>query len=571
MIRRCEFARALELVHRSGVHDELEALLRPSGKGGRPRQLGVDVFLAGLLCTVAEKKTLALSLLHELLTRDLARSYQVALGIRKGTLAITIRQVRYLLEAIEAELAFTEDRAPELSEADREERKAALQAIFDHLLAATMPAHLAPTGADALDDSGIDSAARGKRRPKTPGTVAPAGASASSGEAEPAEVELNGREVADEVLAKVTEEAGYSFDVDARWGYRTRTYDYRTNKLFGFKLVSLTRLAPQDSKADLPLLVERISLVPANASTVAPALGLIDSLLESGTSVTELADDRDFSYALPEHWADELRARHMEQICDLHQNDRGAHDLEGVQMIDGWPHCPMTPRRLEVIPRPAQLSVPKLKKNATASERAEHAAKVRELEEFRAAIAERKTWAFRRTRGADANGTERFECPAQAGQLVCVNCPISQFLPPGTPKVENPPEKSTAPKACTQRTIGVSGDVMPKIRQRHYWGSDAWIAAYVRRSRVEGAFGNIKSSKTENVRRGWTHVVGLVKTGLMVVIAQAAANLRCLRAWAARTGDRTDPLTHLDPEDHGLEEIDPAAASPASTGLPLAA
>ncbi len=69
---------------------------------------------------------------------------------------------------------------------------------------------------------------------------------------------------------------------------------------------------------------------------------------------------------------------------------------------------------------------------------------------------------------------------------------------------------------------------MPKIRQRHCWGSDAWIAAYVRRSRVEGAFGNIKSAKTENVRCGWTHVVGLVKTGLMVVIAQAAANLRCL-------------------------------------------
>ena len=77
---------------------------------------------------------------------------------------------------------------------------------------------------------------------------------------------------------------------------------------------------------------------------------------------------------------------------------------------------------------------------------------------------------------------------------------------------------------------------MPKIRQRHYWGSDAWIAAYVRRSRVEGAFGTLKSSKTENVRRGWTHVVGLVKTGLMVVIAQAAANLRCLRLGGAHRG-----------------------------------
>ena len=126
---------------------------------------------------------------------------------------------------------------------------------------------------------------------------------ASDDDGQPSEVELNGREVTDEVLATLTAETGYSFDVDARWGYRTRTYDNRTNKVFGYKLVSLTRLAPQDSKADLPLLVERISLVPANRSTVAPALGLIDNLLAGGTPVTELADDRGFSYALPEHWA----------------------------------------------------------------------------------------------------------------------------------------------------------------------------------------------------------------------------------------------------------------------------
>ncbi|MDA8297565.1 MAG: hypothetical protein M0004_13450, partial [Actinomycetota bacterium] len=78
---------------------------------------------------------------------------------------------------------------------------------------------------------------------------------------------------------------------------------------------------------------------------------------------------------------------------------------------------------------------------------------------------------------------------------------MSQFLPPGTPRVDSPPARDTAPKACRQHTIGVPGDVMPKIRQRHYWGSDAWIAAYVRRSRVEGVFGNIKSSKTEDVSR----------------------------------------------------------------------
>ena len=56
----------------------------------------------------------------------------------------------------------------------------------------------------------------------------------------------------------------------------------------------------------------------------------------------------------------------------------------------------------------------------------------------------------------------------------------------------------------------------------------------------------------------------------MVAVAQAAANLRCLRTWAERTGDRTDRLTWADPEDHGFEEIDPGSTNPA-TGPPRAA
>ena len=50
----------------------------------------------------------------------------------------------------------------------------------------------------------------------------------------------------------------------------------------------------------------------------------------------------------------------------------------------------------------------------------------------------------------------------------------------------------------------------------------------------------------------------------MVAVAQAAANLRCLRTWAERTGGRTDRLTWADPEDHGFEEIDPSSANPAT-------
>jgi hypothetical protein len=104
-----------------------------------------------------------------------------------------------------------------------------------------------------------------------------------------------------------------------------------------------------------------------------------------------------------------------------------------------------------------------------------------------------------------------------------------------------------------------------KLRQKHYWGSRDWTRAFARRTYVEGAFGNLKNHSTENVTRGWTQVVGLVKTILMVAVAAAAANIRLLRVWAARTRDFTDPVSAPDPEFFGFTELT-AADVPAEPG-----
>jgi hypothetical protein len=82
MIPRTELDRAVELVRRSGVDKDLEARLRPDGAGGRPRQLPVDVFLAGVILAAGSRKNLALTNVHALLTVDLARSAQIQYGIR---------------------------------------------------------------------------------------------------------------------------------------------------------------------------------------------------------------------------------------------------------------------------------------------------------------------------------------------------------------------------------------------------------------------------------------------------------------------------------------------------------
>ncbi len=311
----------------------------------------------------------------------------------------------------------------------------------------------------------------------------------------------------------------------------------------------------------MPILTWRMGLSPANVDVVGPGLTLIDGLLNSGHQVDELLDDRGFSGRDPARWADPLRERGIKHVFDLFACDHGVKDHDGVRMIDGTPHCPATPDDLVTINRPAKLSVGVLKKGASAAaQQAEHDRQRDELDAFREGIAAREQYAFRRVAGPDKTGKERWECPARSTKVVCANCPLSGFVAATSdadspPRVSEPPAPATAPKCCTQTTVTISGDVTGKIRQRLYWGSDKWIASYKRRTYVEGSYGNMKNPKTENIRRGWCFVVGLVKTSILAAAAVAAGNIRLLRDWAATSGFQ-DVLCEPDPKGHFFREYD---------------
>jgi hypothetical protein len=53
------------------------------------------------------------------------------------------------------------------------------------------------------------------------------------------------------------------------------------------------------------------------------------------------------------------------------------------------------------------------------------------------------------------------------------------------------PGGGVLPLACRQRTFTAAGSVSEKTRQRYRWGTDEWIAAYARRTLVEGVFGHV--------------------------------------------------------------------------------
>jgi hypothetical protein len=541
MIRRVELDRVLAAVRASGVARDLERTLRPTGTG-RPRQLQADVFVAGVILTILDGRNPILTEVHRTLTVEIARSAQVAIGTtyrRPGELVgrpITLRQVRYVLERIDLRLRNSTASASDLDDVERADRAEAFQRVVDKVVASSIPDHLPAPTAMALDATALESWGIGRRRHAAP----EAPADPDERDAEPDQAEPGVR----------------SFDPDARWGYRTKTYDNRTSYCFGYDLFALVAvpLASADPLS-MPKLTHRLVVRPSGLDVVEPAITMLDDLARSGTPVSELLNDRAWSYKTADRWADPLRERGISQIFDLHPNDRGVRDHEGIRMVDGAPHCPSMPDELINIERPATLSPGELKKNANAADRAAYEARVAQIERFNAAIAERRKWAFRRVTSADATGAERWQCPAQAGKLMCEHCPMSQFLPEDTTRVVDPPAAATRPRACRQSTITLPGHVCAKQRQHLYWGSPEWIASHNRRAHVEGFFGNYKSTSGSKVTRGWCRVVGLIKTTFLAACEAAATNIRLLRSWSKKTGDITDPLCAPLPEDFGFEEL----------------
>lgn len=584
-VRRAEFLRVLKEVRGTGVHTELEQLLRPDAKNGRPRQLRVDVFLTAIIVSALYAKSALLVDVHYVLTEGLPYSLRVALGLDgKGTRGkLTVRQVRYLLEAIERRLAHTQGRVPDLDEADRDTRAVALQNIVNRLLQAAQGNTGQTPTTFAADATGIDSWGTGLGKGKK--KVDPGADHAADGDGGPALGETG-------VGPQGDVDPNWP-DPDAEWGYRTRTSTNPTKSVHGYHMLALVGVGDVGESPDArPKLTHALTLIPANANAVTATITMMDAFTASGADVKEILNDRDFSYKVPMSWAQPLRERGISQVLDMHDNDRGARDHNGLIMIDGWPHCPTTPEHLRKIPRPANLSPGTLKANATADQRAAHALRVQQLEDFRSAIAELRVYAFARNGKPDASGKAQFICPAQAGKLRCTNCPLSMAYPDDVPTVGNPPvvpalpDRPVKPTAattraareqykrdsreyrrqaaqlscCRQRTVVIDGDVCANSRQDLRWGSDEWIASYSRRTHVEGFFGQLVGPSGISVHRGWTQVMGLVKTSLMLACAVVAANITALRSWADRIDDFTHPLCGHLPVSRGYEEIDDGEA-----------
>ncbi len=333
-----------------------------------------------------------------------------------------------------------------------------------------------------------------------------------------------------------------SYERDGAYGVKTRK-DGGRQSYYGFELHALVRVPDRGGDPNLEAnLIERLDVTPANTDVVDTSLALIEGVIASGVDFKELLADRHYSYKKPERWAKKLTALHVEQVVDLHERDQGFRDYNGAKLAAGWLHCPATPKEMGTILHPGPSATPEQK------------------ERFVAKIEERQPYALSRI---TREPVPRFMCPALAGK---VGCPLREgtvrvAIEGGLPLIANPPNVATAPKCCTQKTVTLGEDGQRKIWQRDYWGCLDWVLSNNRRTYVEGAFGNMKNSSTENLTRGIFRITGLARVTLCLGLVAAVHNVRQQRNWQAKHGlgnpqhplftpDSETLLLHLTPEQY---------------------
>jgi hypothetical protein len=546
VISRAEFDRTLTYLDRTGIPADIEAKLADArAKDGCPRNLKARILLAGIMLCAQHRGTTVMTKVHRLLTTSLDARQQQLHGIRRpdGS-TVTVRQLRYLFRLITDLYEHSTAYAPDLDDITRAGRADAFQALLDALTGEARR-HLRPASAYAVDETAIESAARGKR---------------------------NNQRAAQEEGRAAAGERGHIrvADRDARWGHKTKTYENQSGLIFGYQAVTFTRVAPVGGPAE-PILCDRIALVPGNDNGAAATLDVLGGFGRAEQLPREILVDRGFSQLGTEGWAAPLAALGVRQVFDLKVTDRGArpHPRDGYLMIDGQPYCPSIPEELIVIPRPVNLSAGKLPKHPTKEQKAEHDTRQKNIDEFNDAIATREQYRFAPV-GKTKAGQQRWQCPARAGKVSCVGCPFSIDYPDTVARVQ-PADPANLPKACRQETITIRDDVDLKRRQEHPWGSPAWQASYSRRARAEGTHGILKASDSGAVRRGFTRYTGLVRTGMVLALAVAQSNLVMLTKWAVATNNHVDPLTTIDVTPRPFQELDPDDGAAGGLAPPAAA
>jgi hypothetical protein len=501
-----------EVIDSSGVADELEGLIKKPT--GRPRALKVRALFVALLLLAVDDRPLHLKAAAKLLYWRLPAPWQARLGVngdasgRKAFLA-RYRQVRYLFHLVLSlvdpspgpkdrvlpvgELAA---KRRNLSEAEVATRQGALEKLVADLLGASVKV----CSADEL--SGFD------------GSVGL--------DATPVPLWSRGPSVHRGTAASDPDGGWYVREGDRREATGPESKTVR--KLFwALEATIVTMGRPPGAVPSTPNLALALSLGKPGADPAGTGARLLAGVRRRGWPAGYLGADRGYTQCRPEHFHLPVRALGYSLVMDYKAAELGRQaNTQGAVMVDGSFYCPAMPEDL-----------------ITASTD-KRAGKLDDAM-YKARIEARVAWRLVHKEGPDADGYERFACPAQGGHphVCCPLRPSSAAKAVGKVPVLSPP--AAPPKVCAQSAITVAPDIGARHRQDLAFGSEEWARTYASyRNTVEGLNGYLKDPAHEALAApGRRRVRGIAAQSIFVTLLLMAGNFRKIAAFRQMVAEGT--------------------------------
>jgi hypothetical protein len=270
-----------------------------------------------------------------------------------------------------------------------------------------------------------------------------------------------------------------------------------------------------------PNVVVGLALGRPGVDPGATAVRVLKGALDRGFSPGPLGVDRAYSAAFAARFHLPVRAMGFDLVIDYRIDQLGRQaNSRGALMVEGTWYCPSMPEALV---------------NATIDLRAASI----DAATYAARIAARADYALRRKSGPDADGYERFICPALGPRpkVRCAKRP-SSLSALGKRTVHAP--ALDAPAICSQSAITIAPDVGVRHAQSLAFGSEPWARTYATlRNTIEGwnAFAKDPAHHAlgEAPRR---RVRGIAAQGVFITLLFVAANLRKIDTYRAQLEDR---------------------------------
>jgi hypothetical protein len=498
------------VIDSSGVASKIEALL--AKKTGRPRQMKVRAILVALLLLALDDRPLHIKAATQLLFCRLPGRWQAELGInggatgRKAFLA-RYRQARYLFGLVLGLVdpsAEPKDRVLPAEELASRRKKlddaelATRQAALDRLLADLLEASVKVCSADEL--AGFD------------GSVGL--------DATPVPLWSRGPSVRRGTCASDPDGGWYVREGDHREG--TGPDGKGHPKIYwALEATIVTMGRPAGAVPSFPNLALGLSLGRPGQDPGGTGARLLAQVRSRGWPAGFLGADRGYTQCRPEHFHLPVRALGYSLVMDYKAAELGRQaNTQGALMVDGSFYCPAMPEDLIT---------------ASADKRAG------QLDDamYKARTEARVAWRLVHKQGPDADGYERFACPAQ-GEHPHVCCPLrpsSAAKAVGKVPVLSPP--AAPPKVCTQSAITVAPDIGARHRQDLAFGSEEWARTYASyRNTVEGLNGYLKDPAHEALAApGRRRVRGMAAQSIFVALLLMAGNFRKVAAFRDMVAD----------------------------------